>query len=143
MSNKNWIVLKDLRKGGQGDSLHFVVPIYQRVFAWGSKEVERLLHDLYCHFVINARTEEDYHLGVITVVRDAKGQMILVDGQQRLTCLMLLGAVLGLELDVQKLDYESRPKDRKVTSLPLEMMKVEGVYLIESWSQVSRRSDQG
>ncbi|MCQ2285161.1 MAG: DUF262 domain-containing protein, partial [Bacteroidales bacterium] len=113
MSNKNWIVLKDLRKGGQGDSLHFVVPIYQRVFAWGSKEVERLLHDLYCHFVINARTEEDYHLGVITVVRDAKGQMILVDGQQRLTCLMLLGAVLGLELDVQKLDYESRPKDRK------------------------------
>ena len=125
MSERNWIVVSDLLKEVcRIDASQpvvpiyqrvFVVPIYQRVFAWGPKEVERYLTDLYEHFVIN-QSESDYYLGVITVVNGSdekhKDDLILVDGQQRLTCIMLLGALIGLNLNRDRLVYEARQNDQ-------------------------------
>ena len=127
MSERNWIVVRDLLKEVREDDAHrFVVPIYQRVFAWGPKEVERFLTDLYEHFVIN-QSESDYYLGVITVVNGSdekhKGDLILVDGQQRLTCIMLFGALIGLNLNSKRLVYEARQRDQDALNKIFKLLK--------------------
>lgn len=75
------------------DKIRFFIPLYQRLFAWSADDVDRLLKDLEHHF---SGTEKDtpYYLGIITTVTDkTTGKKILVDGQQRLTVLMLFAAV--------------------------------------------------
>lgn len=94
-------------------SFSFEVPIYQRVFTWGDEQFERLFKDLKEHFCSPGRHGR-YYLGIITVVRPEIGdRVILVDGQQRLTCVLLLGALLGWKLEPDKLAYAARPADRK------------------------------
>ncbi len=103
MWNGNSMVAADLKLGNEEFPVRFVVPIYQRVFTWGEREGGRLLSDLYDHFVKEEK-KEPYYLGVITVVDGGTSQhcsdLILVDGQQRLTCIMLLGALWGWGLDI-------------------------------------------
>ena len=94
-------------------SFSFEVPIYQRVFTWEEEQFERLFKDLKEHFSSSERNER-YYLGVVTVVRQEKGErLILIDGQQRLTCILLLGAMLHWNLDPSKLSYAARPTDKK------------------------------
>ncbi|WP_348716771.1 DUF262 domain-containing protein [uncultured Alistipes sp.] len=73
--------------------IRFFIPLYQRLFAWSANDVDRLLKDLEHHF---SGTEKDtpYYLGIITTGIDkTTGKKILVDGQQRLTVLMLFAVV--------------------------------------------------
>ena len=100
------------------NSFCFEVPIYQRVFTWGEEQFERLFKDLEEHFCSTTAVDclvECYYLGIITVVRSEKDdhKYVLVDGQQRLTCILLLGALLGWNLDYRKLTYAARPADKK------------------------------
>ena len=66
------------------------IPIYQRLFVWREAQIDTLLNDLW-----NAKTSnKDYYLGVITVHENDSQQWEIVDGQQRLTFLTLLGCLL-------------------------------------------------
>ena len=77
------------------------VPIYQRLFVWGEVQIDTLLADLW-----NARNSTaDYHLGVITVHENERQQWEIVDGQQRLTFLTLLGCVLAKKQIADWLDF--------------------------------------
>ncbi|MBQ4480248.1 MAG: DUF262 domain-containing protein [Victivallales bacterium] len=69
-----------------------VIPIYQRLFVWGEEQIGNLLRDL--HDSYSNDENKDYHLGVITVHEDEEQQWEIVDGQQRLTFLTLLGCEL-------------------------------------------------
>ena len=69
-----------------------VIPIYQRLFVWREEQITNLLNDL-CNSC-QKDNNKDYHLGVITVHEDEKQQWEVVDGQQRLTFLTLLGCEL-------------------------------------------------
>ncbi len=74
------------------DSL-FEVPIYQRPYSWGEEEVEQLWDDLYTAW-IEQEENQNYFLGsIITISKDNSYQDI-VDGQQRLTTLMILFCVI-------------------------------------------------
>ena len=72
-----------------GDNWCFSIPIYQRLFVWESEQIDRLLSDLWKKSASN----DPYHIGVITTVEvnDEKNGRIfsVVDGQQRLTFLLL------------------------------------------------------
>lgn len=70
----------------------YVVPLYQREYAWGKIEIERLLNDLYLAF--NEGCDRNYYLGSFVVRRDKADDSLfeLVDGQQRLITLSLLFA---------------------------------------------------
>lgn len=68
----------------------FIVPLYQRLFAWSKKEVLELLLDLKSHFTNHPG--QYYYLGVVTTIID-KNKYCLVDGQQRFTVLMLMASV--------------------------------------------------
>ena len=71
----------------------YTVPLYQREYAWGRKEIERLLNDLFLAFMKGDNL--NYYLGSFVVRRDKhfKNQFELVDGQQRLITLSILFAL--------------------------------------------------
>ncbi len=67
------------------------VPPFQRSFAWGDEETGVLIKDLLDAF----RTSVIYFLGAMVVMRPkGRGPSDVVDGQQRLTCLTVILAVL-------------------------------------------------
>ncbi|MET0339074.1 MAG: DUF262 domain-containing protein, partial [Caulobacter sp.] len=67
------------------------VPPFQRSYAWEDEETEILIRDLLDAF----RHNTVYFLGAIVVIRPRnKGPLDVVDGQQRLTTLTILLAVL-------------------------------------------------
>lgn len=80
----------------------YVVPVYQREFAWGEKEIAQLIED------VNDFEGKEYCLGTLVVdVRDGGGYEV-IDGQQRLTALFLLLAALGIDVKGKSLTYECR-----------------------------------
>ena len=64
---------------------HYVIPLYQRAYAWEDKEIVQLIDD------INDSTG-DYYIGslVVAKIKGQEEQYEVVDGQQRLTTLYLL-----------------------------------------------------
>lgn len=88
---------------------HYVIPRYQRAYAWEDKEIVQLIDD------INDSTG-DYYIGSLVVAK-VKGKVEtyeVVDGQQRLTTLYLLLHYLvscgGLEGEVgETLSFDCRP----------------------------------
>ena len=89
--------------------VHYVIPRYQRAYAWEDKEIVQLIDD------INDSTG-DYYIGSLVVAK-VKGKVEtyeVVDGQQRLTTLYLLLHYLvscgRLEGEVGKtLSFDCRP----------------------------------
>lgn len=71
----------------------YVIPNYQRQYSWVNEQLEELWNDLYESY-INA-PDECYFLGSIVVVDDGQGHHELVDGQQRITTLMIMLNVLA------------------------------------------------
>lgn len=89
--------------------VHYVIPRYQRAYAWEDKEIVQLIDD------INDSTG-DYYIGslVVAKVKDKEETYEVVDGQQRLTTLYLLLHYLvsrgDLEGEVGKtLSFDCRP----------------------------------
>jgi hypothetical protein len=84
--------IKDLFQSKNAD---FLIPDYQRPYAWGEAECQTLWDDIFSFaFPDNDRTKFDkdseYFLGPIVTFKNEKGKMEVIDGQQRLTTLMLL-----------------------------------------------------
>ena len=80
-----------------GDSkADFVIPDYQRPYAWEEKECQTLWDDIFAFaFPDNDcnkfdRHNDEYFLGPIVTFLNEKKQQEVIDGQQRLTTLMLL-----------------------------------------------------
>ncbi|WP_133407032.1 DUF262 domain-containing protein [Parashewanella tropica] len=93
----------------------YVIPIYQRNYAWGEPEVEQLLQDVMDVAMQNSTS--DYYIGSLVAYRRENGEFETIDGQQRHTTLSILLAVLKneFEQDLGKVDhinlgFDSRPK---------------------------------
>ena len=84
----------------------YVIPLYQRNFAWGEEQIQQLIQDIY-----DASQQGDlkYYIGTLVVLKRHNGVYEVIDGQQRLTVLSLLIRILGLKTDL-KLSYDSRPE---------------------------------
>ena len=88
---------------------HYVIPLYQRAYAWEDKEIVQLIDDI-------NDTTGDYYIGslIVAKIKGQEEQYEVVDGQQRLTTLYLLLHYLvscgGLEGEVGKtLAFSCRP----------------------------------
>lgn len=85
---------------------NYVVPIYQRNYAWGEDQITQLLQDIYDA----SQTEEsNYYIGSLVVLLRTDGMYEVIDGQQRLTTLHLICKKLGI-LRQSHLTYDSRPE---------------------------------
>lgn len=70
------------------------IPEYQRPYTWGVTQINRLLDDL-DEYNKNESVTHLYYMGSIILHQDENGALNIVDGQQRLTTLALLGYVNG------------------------------------------------
>ena len=70
-------------------SARYVIPLYQRAYAWTDVEIEQLIDDIMEH------SGKRYYVGSLIVYRRG-GEFEVIDGQQRLTTLLLLLLELGL-----------------------------------------------
>lgn len=110
------------------ENSHYIIPIYQRNYAWGAPEIEQLIRDI--ADASEHRTEQKYFLGSLVVyVRDNAdsahpGKVIYetIDGQQRHTTLSILLAYLTnvahcSEQELSRLHlnlgFDSRPKSTR------------------------------
>lgn len=84
------------------DSGKYVIPLYQREFAWEEKQLQQLIED------INSIDENDYYLGSL-IVSKKEDKYEVIDGQQRLTALFLLLNCLGYTVE-NNLEFACRKK---------------------------------
>ena len=77
---------------GSGKTKPFVIPEYQRPYAWTDEQVETLFEDLWEFTAISGGTEREgsYFLGSIVAYENEDGEQEIIDGQQRITSLFLL-----------------------------------------------------
>lgn len=73
----------------------FLIPDYQRPYAWGEIECQTLWDDIFTFAIpeddaTKFRQDEEYFLGPIVTFKNGSGKQEIIDGQQRLTTLMLL-----------------------------------------------------
>lgn len=73
----------------------YVIPPYQQPYSWGADQVLELFDDLY-DFHQREHDEDTYFLGSIVLIKDEdKPNSEVIDGQQQLTTLTILIALLG------------------------------------------------
>lgn len=96
----------------------FVIPRFQRPFAWDNENIDDFLDD------VIARGGEDYFIGSMVVYEDGKTTYAVVDGQQRLTTITLMLCALrdvfaelgdtdsaeGLQGLIERRDLQAKPK---------------------------------
>ena len=87
----------------------YQIPVYQRPYKWGDDEVDKLWDDI----LESYRNEEpNYFLGSIITAKSGNGSKYLdvVDGQQRLTTLIILMATIrDLFPNINELECEEDP----------------------------------
>ena len=84
--------IKDLFQDKKSD---FLIPDYQRPYAWGETECQTLWDDIFSFAIPDDGSTEfdsnsEYFLGPIVTFKNDDAKMEVIDGQQRLTTLMLL-----------------------------------------------------
>lgn len=97
----------------------YIIPEYQRPYSWGEDQCYALFQDIVSSFELNYTAggnfeEESYYLGSIILYKDnTTGSYMVIDGQQRLTTLMILLKVL----------YEKLQHERQLTGIKKLMFK--------------------
>lgn len=95
----------------------FRIPDYQRPFSWDEKNFNDLIDDLCA-----AQRDQQYFLGTLVLhKREAKNTYDVVDGQQRLTSLLILVACL------RDLIVDAKFKDQLQGKIVQEENKVDGI----------------
>lgn len=73
----------------------YYIPSYQRPYSWRKEETSVLFDDLY-NFYQTEDSDENYFLGSIVLIKEEdKAKAQVIDGQQRLTTLTILFAVMA------------------------------------------------
>ncbi len=109
-----------------GDGAHYVIPMYQRNYAWGESEITQLIQDVIDYMPSGQSTPRNYYIGTLVVFPRQSTSRIeyeTIDGQQRLTTLSLLTCYLknAGHSDMQwyatpRLHFESRHQSQKTIS---------------------------
>lgn len=94
---------------GSGD--HYLIPMYQRNYAWEEGEITQLIQDVLDKVPRNpAQSPVNYYIGTLVVFeRDRSGKAVYetIDGQQRLTTLSLLVSYLrNRDIGAPRASYE-------------------------------------
>lgn len=72
----------------------YVIPRYQRNYAWGKAEISQLIKDIEEFFPEENNDDKSYYLGSLVCFKREDGNFELIDGQQRHTTITLINLVL-------------------------------------------------
>ena len=113
----------------------YIIPLYQRAFAWEYAEIAQMIED------IEYFEADNYYLGTLIVEKRKDGKFEVIDGQQRLTALYLLLTVLEIPFENDALSFEYREKsDNTLDNLKLERS---GKAVKNDWREDADESDEG
>ncbi len=125
MTNANEQIKKlNIKELLSGDECIYQIPMYQRNFDWGEKEIVQLIQDIVD--TSKSKSKPNYYLGTLVVYRQNKENdrtvYEIIDGQQRLTTLVLLASYLKNSLLIEKttelselkqiVDFENRASSK-------------------------------
>lgn len=120
------------------DTNQYLVPMYQRNYAWGEGEINQLIQDVQ-DFQGKTQPNENkpaYYIGTLVVYKRNDGSFEVIDGQQRFTTLTLLAVCLkrlstkitpAIQMNwYQKpnLNFESRPKSSQTISSLIQGIEI-------------------
>lgn len=103
----------------------FEIPPYQRLYEWRKEQIETLLED------IKKALNEDrdvYFIGNV-VVSEENGRYILIDGQQRLTTLFLIGVYLATRSEIENNSWKNFVKNDKQIRISMPLRENEEQWL--------------
>lgn len=95
------------------DNINYLVPIYQRNYAWGEMQIVQLIEDIESSI---GSSNNSYFLGNLIVNQTDNNVYEVIDGQQRLTTLYLLEKYLGIIFAKEALRFEAREKSNRTLS---------------------------
>jgi hypothetical protein len=105
------------------ENVNYVIPMYQRNYAWDEAEITQLIQDVIDYLPKGGEAPQNYYIGTLVVfARPHPGKAIYetIDGQQRLTTLSLLVSHLknsrepGFDwYDALRIRFESRERSQK------------------------------
>tara|TARA_R110002012_G_scaffold311981_1_gene522025 strand:+ start:12073 stop:13896 length:1824 start_codon:yes stop_codon:yes gene_type:complete len=142
MSENNELELKPINDLLE---LSFYIPAYQRGYRWTQRQVTELLNDVYEFCLNKNRSEQDFYCLQPVVVKKRGKQWELVDGQQRLTTILLILGFFNSRFaeDFRKqlytIEYETRPESREYIINLDESQKDKNIdfnFIYESYSQI-------
>lgn len=119
----------ELRRDENGQPTRYFIPAYQRGFRWNATQVTQLLDDIH-EFTRrrNPQPDEFYCLQPLVLLAREDGAYEVVDGQQRLTTLLLIlrhfneRAAAKYQQPVYVLTYATRPDLRAFLDDPTDTM---------------------
>ena len=94
----------------------FIIPDYQRPYAWTTDECQTLWEDLFAfafpdnEYKAFNKTDE-YYLGSIVTFKNDENKLEVIDGQQRLTTLMLLLRAFYVKFNSMKTEESMKTKE--------------------------------
>lgn len=83
----------------------YIIPIYQRNYAWGDDEISLLIQDLWNAYEKN---KNNYYIGSLVIYKRGNRDLEVIDGQQRLTTLTLIMHYLKSDTFVRNVYFEHR-----------------------------------
>lgn len=124
---------------------HFYIPSYQRGYRWDKKQVEDLLKDIWDFAKNDEKKKDEFYCLQPIVVKEKDKKWIVIDGQQRLTTLLLMLNFIKdgsrtpfvINSNIYEIDYHTRTsmdfikpiKDSDIDSFHVFQAK----YVIEKW----------
>lgn len=88
----------------------YLIPIYQRNYAWDEMQILQLLEDIDSAV---SEASQSYFLGNLIVDQKDPHVFEVIDGQQRLTTLFLIEKYLGMTFPKDSLRFEAREKSNR------------------------------
>lgn len=114
----------DFRPISALENFHFVVKDYQRGYKWEEQQIRDLLDD------INNHEEGKYCLQPLLVHHD-KGEIELIDGQQRVTSIFLILYFLQKQ-QFYTVNYQTRPKTKEFLDKEFALLDK---YVSSDWKE--------
>ena len=121
--------IKELLMSGTKEK--FLIPEYQRPYAWTDDQIHTLFEDLVEY--TNNQNESSYFLGCIVSFSNENKEQEIIDGQQRITTLFLL--LRAIHRKLQKMS-DSKEKDNFIRQIEPAIWKIDELTSVADYSSV-------
>lgn len=97
--------IKEIYCDNHGAPITYVIPIYQRNYAWERDEICALIKDVHDSMDMGKTV---YYIGTLVTYKRDENKYEVIDGQQRLTTIYLILRALGVQNIYNSLTYSAR-----------------------------------
>ena len=122
---------------GSGKNKKFVIPEYQRPYAWTTDQIQTLFDDL-VEYTSGEEKDSTYFLGAIVAYENDENEQEIIDGQQRITSLFLLLRALYSKLSSMSETLQSKNFMRQIEAAMWEQDELTAEVDFEKVLIVSR-----